>query len=161
MFFFLFSFLAWVCCWVSFTGVLQTVTIAGAAQDGSDLKGNFWSEHTTHRGHGTRPRCARLIDSAVVCVSRWDHYKLEGYDSVKFSDSACSDDYCGDCKTGGQALVAFQVFAFLALTPILLFSVLRILGISISCLEPTRKSLAMEFGLTIWTTFWFFLAVCV
>lgn len=110
-------------------------------------------------------RQLQVSDPPLVCCSlvrRWDHYKMDGMDSVKFSDSDnCDSDYCGKCKTGGQALIAFQVFAFLALTPILLFSVIRILGISLSFLEPTRKSLAMEFGLTCWTTFWFFLAVCV
>lgn len=53
--FFVFSFLAWVCCWVSFTGVLQTVAIAGAGSDGGDLKGNFWS--ATHR---TQARTQRV-----------------------------------------------------------------------------------------------------
>jgi hypothetical protein len=71
------------------------------------------------------------------------------------------NDFCSKCQSGGRGLVALQVFAFLGLTAVLFLTTVRMLGSAISFLEPTRKSLLLEFGLTVLNTFWFFLSVAV
>ena len=40
---------------------------------------------------------------------------------------------------GGKGLIAMQVFSFIGLTAVLFLTTVRILGASISFLEPTRK----------------------
>lgn len=49
-----------------------------------------------------------------------------------FSPAVCS-------AGGGKGLIAMQVFSFIGLTAVLFMTTVRILGASISFLEPTRK----------------------
>ena len=53
------------------------------------------------------------------------------------------------------------MFAFIGLLAVLFLSLVRILGISISKLEPTRKVLFWELALTASNLFFFFMSVCI
>lgn len=69
--------------------------------------------------------------------------------------------FASACNHGGKGLVAMQVFAFLALLPMLFMIFIRISGLSLSFLEPAKKSVNIEFILTAACTFLFFLSVCI
>ncbi len=61
---------------------------------------------------------------------------------------------CSKCAGGGKGLIALQVFGFIGLTAVLFMSLLRVFGKSVAALEPTRKSLLIEFALTALNAFW-------
>lgn len=81
--------------------------------------------------------------------------------TIDFDSDDCSADYCSKAKNGGRGFLAMQIFAFIGLTITIFFTLVRILGISISSLEPTRKVLFGELVLTALNTFLFFLSVCI
>lgn len=135
--FVLFNVLAWICCCVQFGGKLLHVTFNKHVLGGPKAFDIYWN----------------------YAVSDWNNQKIH------FSDRdaawCANNDWCAKCDEGGKALIGMQSLAFIGLTVALFISVVRVFGSSISALEPTRKSLLTEFSLTAWSTFWFFLSVCV
>lgn len=81
--------------------------------------------------------------------------------TVGYGDEACIFAFCSKCESGGKGLIAMQVFAFICLLASMFLTGVRVLGISISRLEPTRKVLFFELVLTGVNTLWFFLSVVV
>lgn len=134
IFFLLFNFLAWVACCVSFGGVLAKSTTESALLGGS-IDGKWY----------------------------WNRVETD-FTTLNFSDDDCdlvmvAD--CSKCRSGGRGLIAMQVFAFLGLLAVLVLSLIRVLGVAVSALEPTRRILFWEVALTGLNTFFFFLSVCI
>lgn len=109
--------------------------------------------------------------SPTKYVAYWNRLVIDGYngadDTVIYFDDpnncvdAADSSRCSKCTSGGKGLIAMQVFAFIGLTFCLFFSFIRVLGVHISALEPTRKVLFFEFFATGNNALWFFLSVCV
>jgi len=132
--FVLFNVLAWICCCVQFGGKLAHVTVK--VMGGTHAYDIYWKYAVAEKNQ-------KFYFSSTD--SAWCHM----------------NDFCTKCNEGGKALIGMQVLAFLGLTVALFLSLVRVLGSSIAALEPTRKSLLVEWGLTGLSTFWFFLSVCV
>lgn len=73
--------------------------------------------------------------------------RLHRHSFTPFMADRCSAVVCSSCALcvcacsngGGKGLIAMQVFAFIGLTAVLFMTTVRILGASVSFLEPTRK----------------------
>lgn len=112
-------------------------------------------------GSGLMTSNTQMMGGSMKATHYWNHLHVDGSDNIAYDSPDCALSFCDKCKTGGRGFIAMQVFAFLPLLVVLALSTIRILGLSVSALEPTRKSLFVELVATAMSTFFFFLSVCV
>jgi hypothetical protein len=123
---------------------------------------NFMAFIAVCVGFGGVLMTAKVADDSKVDFY-WSHAKSDSSTANFGNSDECSTSGtpCADFNHGGKGFLAMMVFAFLCILPCLLLSLVRVAGIHISFLEPTRKVLFLELLLTSLTTFWFFLALCI
>jgi len=90
---------------------------------------------------------------------KWNQPSGGGISSNSYSDT----DQLSKCDGGGKGFVAMQVFAFLSLMPLLIFTLLRFTGkyTIVPVFQTVDKLLLLEVVLNASALFWYFLAVCI
>jgi len=110
-----------------------------------------------HRMHETDD-----VDGSVTLDFYWDHWSISNLVNGKYSNDAFNE-FIGsnNCKSGGDATLAFAIFAFLAFLIHITTAFCRVAGFNFPLARDTQHSLYIELVLSSIELFCFFLQVTI